>query len=52
MFENILNKFQNIRLAYMTSRAYGIKIRCKCFDLNNTSPNDAQTSSPNEINFV
>jgi len=31
----------------MTSRMYGIKTRCKLsLNLNDTSPNDAQTSSP------
>jgi hypothetical protein len=29
MFEHIFNKFQNTRLAYMTSRANGIKVKCK-----------------------
>jgi hypothetical protein len=52
MFEHIFSKFQNTRLAYMTSKAYGIQIKCKWFDLNDTSPNDAQTSSPSEINLV
>jgi hypothetical protein len=46
MFEHVSNKFQNTRLMYMTSTVYGIESRCKWFDLNGTSPNDAQTSSP------
>jgi hypothetical protein len=36
----------------MTSIIYGIKTRCIWFDLNDTSPNDAQTSNPSEINLV
>jgi hypothetical protein len=36
----------------MTSRIYGIKTRCKWFDLNDTSPNNAQTLNPKEINLV
>jgi len=46
MFEHVFNKFQNTRLTYMTNRIYGVKTRCKWLNLNDTSPNDAQTSSP------
>jgi hypothetical protein len=46
MFEYVFSKFQNTRLAYMKSKIYGIKTRCKLrLNLNDTSPNDAQTSS-------
>ncbi len=46
MFEHDLSKFQNTTLTYMTRKIYGIKTRCKWLDLNDTNPNDAQTSSP------
>ncbi len=52
MFEHIFNKFYNTGLMYMTNKVYGIKTRCKWFDLNDTNPNDAQTLNPSEINLV